>query len=71
MSLMMLSMVFVMVTMASASAKRVAEVLDDRKRPSRTPPTPSMTVPERFSVDFDRVSFKYSARAERNVAGGH
>ena len=65
MSLMMLSMVFVMVTMASASAKRVAEVLDTESD-LHNPPAPIETVPD-GSVDFDGVSFKYSARAERNV----
>ena len=65
MSLMMLSMIFVMVTMASASAKRIAEVLDtetDLKNPS----SPLREVPN-GAVDFDHVSFKYSAKAERNA----
>ena len=65
MSLMMLSMVFVMVTMASASAKRVAEVLDTESD-LQNPAAPIETVPN-GAVDFDDVSFKYSARAERNV----
>ena len=65
MSLMMLSMVFVMVTMASASAKRVSEVLDTESD-LQNPAAPIETVPN-GSVDFDGVSFKYSARAERNV----
>ena len=65
MSLMMLSMVFVMVTMASASAKRVSEVLDTESD-LQNPADPIETVPN-GSIDFDGVSFKYSARAERNV----
>ena len=63
MSLMMLSMVFVMITMASASAKRIGEVLDEQSD-LHNPENPIMTVPN-GSVDFDHVSFKYSARAER------
>ena len=60
MSLMMLSMVFVMITMSAASAKRVAEVLDeqsDLRRPSRTltstsspaRPSASLAAPVRLS----------------------
>ena len=36
MSLMMMSMVFVMVTMASSSAKRIAEVLDEKSTLSQS-----------------------------------
>ena len=63
MSLMMLSMVFVMITMASASVKRIAEVLDEQSD-LHNPENPVCTVPD-GSVDFDGVSFKYSARAGR------
>ena len=63
MSLMMLSMVFVMITMASASAKRICEVLDEQSD-LHNPADPVHTVPN-GSVDFDNVSFKYSAHAER------
>ncbi len=63
MSLMMLSMVFVMITMASASAKRICEVLDEQSD-LHNPENPVHTVPN-GSVDFDNVSFKYSAHAER------
>ena len=63
MSLMMLSMVFVMITMASASAKRIVEVLDE-KSDLHDPADPIYDVPD-GSVDFDHVSFKYSAHAER------
>lgn len=63
MSLMMLSMVFVMITMASASAKRIAEVLDEESD-LHDPADPIYDVPD-GSVDFDHVSFKYSAHAER------
>ena len=63
MSLMMLSMVFVMITMASASAKRIAEVLDEESD-LHDPANPIYDVPD-GSVDFDHVSFKYSSHAER------
>ncbi len=63
MGLMMLSMVFVMITMASASAKRICEVLDEESD-LHNPENPVMTVPN-GDVDFDKVSFKYSQRADR------
>ena len=63
MSLMMLSMVFVMITLASASAKRIYEVLDE-KSDLTNPENPVREV-KNGDVDFDHVSFKYSARAER------
>ena len=57
MSLMMLSMIFVMVTMSVASAERITEVL--REKPTITnPPEPVMTVPD-GSVDFLHVDFAY------------
>ncbi|MGM9557244.1 MAG: ABC transporter ATP-binding protein [Oscillospiraceae bacterium] len=63
MSLMMLSMIFVMLTMASASVKRIAEVLSETSD-LHNPENPIYEVPD-GSVDFDHVSFKYSARADR------
>lgn len=63
MSLNMLSMIFVMLTMASASVKRIVEVLDE-KSDLHNPENPIYEVPE-GSVDFDHVCFKYSAHAER------
>ena len=62
-SLMMLSMVFVMITMAEESAKRIVEVLDEGSTLS-DPEKPLTAVPD-GRVDFDGVRFKYSARAER------
>lgn len=62
-SLMMLSMVFVMITMAQESAKRIIEVLDEGSSLS-DPENPVMTV-ENGAVDFDGVSFKYSEKAGR------
>ena len=62
MSFMMLSMVFVMITFAFASAKRICEVLDE-KSDIVNPENPIMTVKD-GSIDFDSVSFKYSKKAE-------
>ena len=57
MSLMMLSMIFVMVTMSIASAERICEVL--KETPALTDPErPLMTV-SNGRVDFDHVSFSY------------
>lgn len=62
-SLMMLSMVFVMITMANESAQRIVEVL--REESSLTnPPDPVFEVKD-GSVDFEGVSFKYSERARK------
>ena len=65
MSLMMLSMVFVMITMASASAKRIFEVLDETSTLC-DPAQPVMEVPD-GSITFDHVSFKYAANAQKMV----
>ncbi|MBQ6539616.1 MAG: ABC transporter ATP-binding protein [Oscillospiraceae bacterium] len=65
MSLMMLSMVFVMITMASESGKRIAEVLEEEST-IVNPENPVFTV-KNGSVDFDGVSFKYSDSAEMMV----
>ena len=63
MSLMMVSMVFVMITMAAESAERIAEVLTE-KSAITSPDNPVKTV-QNGAVDFDHVSFKYSKTAER------
>ena len=57
MSLMMLSMIFVMVTMSIASAERICEVLKETTALA-DPERPLMTVPD-GRVDFDHVSFSY------------
>ena len=62
-SLMMLSMVFVMITMASESAQRIVEVLDE-KSTLANPEQPLYEVKD-GSIDFDHVNFKYSAKAEK------
>lgn len=64
-SLMMISMIFVMVTMSVASAKRVAEVLDDEST-IKNPSSPVMEVKD-GSIDFEDVKFAYSANADKNV----
>ena len=57
MSLMMLSMVFVMITMSAASAKRVAEVLDEQS--DLTNGESPVTEVKDGAVRFDHVSFAY------------
>lgn len=64
-SLMMLSMIFVMITMADESAKRVCEVLTE-KNTLTNPENPVYDVKD-GSIDFDGVSFKYSKTAKRNA----
>ena len=63
MSLMMLSMVFVMITMAQESAERIVEVLSEKS--TLTSPENAITEVKDGSVDFDNVSFKYSKKAQR------
>ncbi|MBE6620997.1 MAG: ABC transporter ATP-binding protein [Ruminococcaceae bacterium] len=63
MQLMMLSMIYVMLTMSSESMKRIIEVLDENSALTN-PEHPVMSVAD-GSIDFDDVSFKYSAKAER------
>ncbi len=62
-SLMMLSMIFVMITMSLESARRITEVL--REKPSLTSPENPVLEVADGSVDFEDVSFKYSAEAQR------
>lgn len=62
-SLMMLSMIFVMLTMASESAGRIVEVLEE-KSTLNNPEQPVYTVKD-GSVSFENVNFKYSKTAER------
>ena len=59
----MLSMVFVMITMAEESAKRIVEVLTEESS-LKNPENPVMAVKD-GSIDFDNVSFKYSKKADR------
>ncbi|HJA69833.1 MAG TPA: ABC transporter ATP-binding protein/permease [Firmicutes bacterium] len=63
MSLMMLSMVFVMITMSAESAERIVEVLNEES--TLNSPENALTTVRDGSVDFDNVSFKYSRKADR------
>jgi ATP-binding cassette subfamily B protein len=63
MSLMMLSMVFVMMTLAGESAKRIVEVISE-KSTLTNPENPVYEVRD-GSISFENVSFKYSEKAER------
>ena len=65
MSLMMLSMVFVMITMAQESAERIVEVLSEES--TLTSPDNAVTEVKDGSIDFEGVSFKYSKKAERRA----
>ena len=62
MSLMMLSMIFVMLTMSVASARRICEVLNE-KSDITNPAAPVMEIPD-GSIDFDHVSFAYKHSSE-------
>lgn len=63
MSLMMLSMVFVMITMANESAQRIVEVLKEESV-LHNPENPVYEVKD-GSIDFEGVNFKYSQKAEK------
>lgn len=65
MSLMMLSMVFVMIVMSIESARRICEVLGEEST-LHNPEHPVYEVAD-GSVDFNGVSFKYAQNAEKNV----
>ncbi len=63
MSLMMLSMIYVILTMSSESMKRICEVLEET--PKLEMPSEPVTEVKDGSVDFENVSFKYSEKAEK------
>ena len=65
MSLMMLSVVFVMITMSQASAKRIVEVINE-KSDLRNPEDPVMEVPD-GSIVFEDVDFSYRPGASEPV----
>lgn len=62
-SLMMLSMICVIITMSTESAKRICEVLDETPA-IQNPQNPVMSV-DNGSIEFENVSFKYSAKAKK------
>ena len=68
MSLMMLSMIYVMLTMSAESARRICEVLDE-KSTLVSPKNAARDVKD-GSIDFDGVSFRYSEKAERFALEG-
>ncbi len=65
MSLMMISMIYVMMTISWESMKRITEVLQEE--PSLKNPEHPVTEVRDGSIDFENVSFKYSAEAEKNA----
>ena len=62
MSLMMLSMIFVMLTLSAEAARRVCEVLDEE--PTLREPVFAVSEVTDGSIEFDHVFFKYAASAE-------
>lgn len=65
MSLMMLSMIYVMITMSMESMKRICEVLTEE--PSIVNCENPLTEVKDGSVSFKNVNFKYSEKADRNA----
>ncbi|MBQ4067786.1 MAG: ABC transporter ATP-binding protein [Lachnospiraceae bacterium] len=63
MSLLMLSMIYVMITMSAESIKRLCEVLEEV--PSLTNPDNPITEIADGSIEFENVSFKYSKKAKK------
>ena len=65
MSLMMLSMIFVMLTQSAASAKRVTEVIEEQ--PDIVNPDPAVTEIPDGSIEFRGVRFDYRDDSHNNV----
>ena len=65
MSMMMLNMIFVMMSMAGASARRIVEVLDEEPD-IRNGEEPVMSV-DSGDIDFDNVTFRYSETSDDPV----
>ena len=63
MNLMMLAMIFVMMTMSAASARRIAEVLEE-KADITNPEQPDYDVTD-GSIRFDHVTFRYNKQSEK------
>lgn len=68
MSLMMLSMVFVMIIISRASAERIVEVLDEQSN-LKNRENPVYTV-EDGAITFENVNFSYSRKADKPVLDG-
>ena len=67
-SMMMVSFVFLMITMSRASAQRIVEVLDE-ETDIVSPENPVTEVAD-GSIDFDQVSFSYKKDSERETLDG-
>jgi ATP-binding cassette subfamily B protein len=67
-SLMMLSMIYVILTMSAESFKRICQVLDEQSA-LENPESPIFDIAD-GSVDFEGVSFKYSQKAKKNALSG-
>ena len=67
-SLMMLSMIFVTLTMSAASGRRVAEVIDERA--GITSPVNALHTVRDGSIDFENVSFSYNLDYASEKASG-
>ena len=65
MSLMMISMIFVMLTISKTSADRILEVLEEDST-IKNPENPIMEVKD-GSIDFENVFFRYSGGEDKNV----
>ena len=65
MSLLMVAMVFVMITMSLASARRISEVLNEEST-LKNPENPDYNV-ENGSIDFENVSFSYNTTSEKPI----
>ena len=68
MSLMMISMIYVMLTMSYESFVRICEVLQEQ--PALTDPAAPVCEVKDGSIDFENVSFKYSAQAKKFALQG-
>lgn len=65
MSLMAISMIYVMLTMSSESVKRICQVLEEES--SLSSPEDGVKEVKDGSIDFEGVTFKYSQKAKRNA----
>ena len=65
MSLLMVAMVFVMITMSLASARRITEVLNEEST-LKNPENPDYNV-ENGSIEFENVSFSYNTSSEKPI----
>ena len=63
-SLMMVSFIFVMLTMSRASAQRIVEILDEKT--DIESPEQAVTEVKDGTVDFENVRFSYAARSEKD-----